>query len=248
VRPIHEQAARGFARAGTGEYEAGRPGYPAEAVRWLADALGLRPGRRVLDLAAGTGKLTRLLVPTGADVVAVEPVREMRAGLPDAVEALDGTAQAIPLGDGTVDAVTIAQALHWFAGDDAFAEIHRVLRPAGRLGLIWNAMDETVPWVGAVAGVVHARAGDAPRYATSPWRERLEATGRFGPLHEATFRQAPEMDRERLAARVTSISYISALGDAERAEVLAEVMRIVADLPERFPLPYRIDAFWAQAR
>lgn len=247
MTPVHDRAARGFARAGTGDYEAGRPGYPAEAVEWLADALGLRPGRRVLDLAAGTGKLTRALLPTGAEVIAVEPVAEMRARLPADAQALDGTAQAIPLPDGSADSVTVAQALHWFADDEALTEIHRVLASGGRLGLIWNAMDESVPWVGAVQEVVHRHAVGVPRYGTSPWREVLERSGRFGPLNEATFRQAPEIDRAVLAARVASTSYIAALDDDARSAVLAEVERIVAGLPERFPLPYRVDAFWAAA-
>ena len=101
-------------------------------MRLLVDALAIGPGRDVLDLAAGTGKLTRLLVPTGAHVVAVEPVPAMRALLTD-VDALDGTAEAIPLPDASVDAVTVGQAFHWFDPPTALAEIDRVLRPGGRL-------------------------------------------------------------------------------------------------------------------
>ena len=124
---IHPTAAAGFS-LGAAAYERGRPGYPAEAIGWLAEQLGLRAGRTVLDLAAGTGKLTRALVETGAEVVAVEPVDEMRAQLEAAVpaaRALAGTAEEIPLADGAVDAVTVAQAFHWFDRDAAFTEIHR---------------------------------------------------------------------------------------------------------------------------
>ena len=98
----------------------------------LAERLRLGPGRTVVDLAAGTGKLTRELVRTGAEVIAVEPLAEMRAELPPEATALEGTAEAIPLGDGSADAVTVAQAFHWFDAEPALAEIHRVLRPERR--------------------------------------------------------------------------------------------------------------------
>ena len=127
-------------------YDRARPGYPDEAVRWL---VGDAP-RRVLDLAAGTGKLTRSLVAAGHDVVAVEPAEEMLAHLRAAVpaaEALVGTAEAIPLPDASVDAVTVAQAFHWFDPPAALREIARVLRPDGALGLVWNTRDEREPWV-----------------------------------------------------------------------------------------------------
>ena len=104
-------------------YERARPEYPAEAVDWIAAKLDLRPGRTVLDLGAGTGKLTRALIPTGARVIAVEPGDAMRAELERAVPsalALRGSAEAIPLGDNTVDAITVGQAFHWFRHDERF--------------------------------------------------------------------------------------------------------------------------------
>ena len=137
---IHEAAAVGFAR-GADAYERGRPEYPADAL----EPLRLSPDLTVLDLAAGTGKLTRPLAASGARVIAVEPVAEMRAALPSSVETLDGTAESIPLGDGSVDLVTVGQAFHWFDGDAALAEIHRVLRPGGRLALVWNRRVEDAP-------------------------------------------------------------------------------------------------------
>jgi SAM-dependent methyltransferase len=128
---VHRSASRGFARASEA-YERGRPGYPPEAVARLARELELRPGRVVLDLAAGTGKLTAHLVGTGAELVAVEPVAEMRAVIERAlpgVAAYAGTAEEIPLETNSVDAVTVAQAFHWFSGEEALVEIHRVVRP-----------------------------------------------------------------------------------------------------------------------
>ena len=140
---IHPTAQAGFTAAAE-VYERARPGYPDEAVAWVAERLGIGPGRDVLDLAAGTGKLTRQLVPLGARIVAVEPIDAMRAELEravPAVEALAGTAEAIPLADASVDAVTCAQAFHWFRPDEAAREIRRVLRPGGGLALLWNVRD-----------------------------------------------------------------------------------------------------------
>lgn len=130
------------------QYERARPEYADEAVDWLVAELDLEPGSRVLDLAAGTGKLTRQLVRRGLDVIAVEPSDEMRAVLERVVpeaEALAGAAEAIPLPDGSVDAVTVGQAFHWFEPKEAFAEMRRVLRPGGGIALLWNRWDEEDP-------------------------------------------------------------------------------------------------------
>ncbi|KDE98713.1 SAM-dependent methlyltransferase [Mycolicibacterium aromaticivorans JS19b1 = JCM 16368] len=144
-------------------YERGRPSYPPEAIDWL-----LPPDARdVLDLGAGTGKLTTRLVERGLDVVAVDPLAEMlellSSALPD-TPALLGTAEQIPLPDNSVDAVLVAQAWHWFDPEQAVAEVARVLRPGGRLGLVWNARDERMGWVkdlGRIIGHENAQFNDA---------------------------------------------------------------------------------------
>ncbi len=190
---LHEAAAQGFPGAAA-SYEAGRPTYPPQAVARLARELHLGTGRAVLDLAAGTGKLTALLVGTGACVVAVEPVAEMRAVLEAAlpgVRALPGTAEAIPLGSGTVDAVTVGQAFHWFRGDEALREIHRVLRPGGGLGLLWNVRDTSVPWVARLSELMEPHRRDAPAYRSGAWREAFERTTLFGRLGHADGRARP---------------------------------------------------------
>ena len=154
--PVHEVAERGFGRA-AGEYERGRPGYPPEAVEFLVRELALAPGRTVLDVGAGTGKLTRLLQPSGARVLALEPVAGMREQLLAAVpgvELVGGTAEAIELPDEAVQAVTSATAFHWFDTEPALREFHRVLVPGGRLALLWNARDESVDWVADIAALV----------------------------------------------------------------------------------------------
>ncbi len=187
---IHRAAAQGYgAEADT--YVTGRPDYPAAVTGWLAADLGLGPGRRVLDLGSGTGKFLPILRATGASVVAVEPVDAMRARIAGAhpeVEALAGTAEAIPLDAASLDAVVCAQSFHWFATAAALTEIARVLRPGGRLGLIWNVRDETVPWVAALSRITDPHEGGAPRYRT----------GVAGPVSRAGFRAAA---RAALAAR-----------------------------------------------
>ena len=250
---IHESAARGFARAAE-EYERGRPLHSPAAVARLVRELAIRPRTRVLDLAAGTGKLTRRLVETGAFVVAVEPVDEMRAALaaslPEA-EALAGTAEAIPLTDSSVDAVTVGQAFHWFDGDAALAEIHRVLRPQGRLGLVWNARDEGVRWVAALTEIMEPYRGDAPAYRTGSWRSAFERADLFTPLENARFRLEHELDADGVVARVLSVSFIAALPDDERMQVAARVRELLAGDPatrgrDRVAIPYRTDVFWCE--
>lgn len=171
---VHESAAVGFARSADA-YERARPEYPDGAMAWLAGRLGLRRGVTVLDLAAGTGKLTRRLLETGATVVAVEPVAEMRAGLSADATVLDGVAEAIPLGDATADAVTVGQAFHWFDGDRALREIHRVLRPRGNLALVWNRRELDDPVQAAIQALLAPYRYGTPAHASDAWRGCLPA-------------------------------------------------------------------------
>jgi ubiquinone/menaquinone biosynthesis C-methylase UbiE len=230
VSPVDRSAAIGFGRAAA-DYERGRPGYPPAAIELLAEQLGLSGGRgpiRVVDLAAGTGKLTRALDGRGWRVVAVEPVPEMRAQLRTAVpgvEALDGTAERLPFADGSVDAVLVAQAFHWFDVEAAAAEIARVLVPGGGLGVLRNSWDRSVAWVSEVQSLIDGRRPRPSRI--DGWRERLEQTGRFSALSENVIRHVVESDREALMARVCSISFIAMLAAAEREQLLLEVTRVL---------------------
>jgi SAM-dependent methyltransferase len=216
--------------------------------------LRIGPGRRVLDLAAGTGKLTRMLAKTGAEVVAVEPVDEMRARLTRSlpgVKALDGTAEAIPLPDRSVDAVTVGQAFHWFDGDSALGEIHRVLRPHGRLGLIWNVKDESVDWVRRLGEIFEPYRGDSPKVALGLWKEAFERTHLFTPLERARFAFVHETDVATVIARVTSISFVAALPDEEVERIVVQVRELLATHPETrgrkiFPMRYRTGVYWCE--
>jgi ubiquinone/menaquinone biosynthesis C-methylase UbiE len=237
---VHETARRGFASA-AGLYEESRPTYPDEAVRWLAGELELCPGRTVVDLAAGTGKLTRLLTPTGATVIAIEPIDEMRDALArttPAADARSGAAERTGLPDASVDAVTVAQAFHWFDGPAALAEIHRVLRPAGRLALVWNIRDLNDPVQHAVDRLFAPYRGDTPSHRSGRWRTALDETTLFKTTRKREFPNVQMLDAETLVQRVASTSFIAELPGSERQRVLDRAREIAAGLHDRFPFPY----------
>ena len=249
---IPSAAADGFS-AGADDYERGRPSYPADAVALLCEELGIGPGARVLDLAAGTGKLTRLLAPTGAEIVAVEPVSEMRRRLrqhvPQAL-VLDGTAERIPVPDGSVDAVTVAQAFHWFDAEVALKEIAWVLRPGGGLGLIWNERDTREPWVEDLSRLIRwdERGEHRVPYTTEvDWAGRIDGMDTpFAPVqrYDTTYRQP--MDPDTLVARVLSTSYIASQPIEERDRIAAAVRDLVAPLGDTFELPYQTVVYWTR--
>jgi SAM-dependent methyltransferase len=167
---IHRAASEGFSRE-VSSYTRGRPGYPDELLRWLRGQLRLDGDRTVVELGAGTGKFTQLLLQTGAELIAIEPVEAMREKLKrnlPGVKAMAGTAQAIPLKDRVANAVVCAQAFHWFATREALAQIHRVLKPGGYLGLIWNVRDESVDWVAAITEIISPYEGDARAFTPVP--------------------------------------------------------------------------------
>jgi SAM-dependent methyltransferase len=235
---IHRAAATGFARAADA-YQRGRPGYPADALALLAERLDLRAGRTVLDLAAGTGALTRPLLETGAEVIAVEPVAEMRAALPEGARALAGTAEAIPLDAPSVDAVTVAQAFHWFDAEAALAEIHRVLRPGGTLAIVWNRRIDDDPVNRAIAEIIEPHRADTPTHRGDHWRAAFDRTELFGPLELHVFANEQRLDADGLEARVTSISFIASLPDDERAPVVDAARALAANGP--VTVPYRTE-------
>src|SRR5512138_1600672 len=185
--PLHE-AARGF-DAAAGVYERARPEYPRAAVDAAFAALRLAPGARLLDLGAGTGKFSRLAAARGARVLALDTSDAMIRLAAGAAGVLPvrAAAEAIPAGDAAFDGATAASAFHWFDGPRALAEIHRVLRPGARLVLLWNARDDSVPWVARFTAVVNRTEGSAPRYRRGDWRRAFDAAP-FGPLDEAHFR------------------------------------------------------------
>lgn len=200
-----------------GAYERGRPGYPSDAVRWM---VGDAPVD-VVDLGAGTGKLTRALVALGHRVVAVEPLDEMRARLETAVpgaRAVAGKAESMPLADASADVVTSAQAFHWFDHDDALPEIARVLRPEGRLGLVWNSRDDRDPWMARLSAIIGNES-----IQESDVVPILDGSGLFRWVETKRFAFEQILDRAGLLDLVLSRSYLARLPPEDREPVLAAV-------------------------
>jgi ubiquinone/menaquinone biosynthesis C-methylase UbiE len=234
----------GFERA-SHEYERGRPGYPADAVAFIVETAGLGAGRTVVDLAAGTGKLTRELVGSGASVIAVEPLDAMRARLVEllpGVVAVRATAEATGLATASADAVTVAQAFHWFAGEDALSEIQRVLRPGGLLFLLWNRRDVGNPVQAAIGRLTAPHIGAAPSYGSGQWQEVMTATTRFEAVAEHHSGITQELDRQGIVDRVGSTSYIANLSDEVRLPLLEEIAALVP-AAGTVSLPYLADAY-----
>jgi SAM-dependent methyltransferase len=236
---VHPVAAAGFASAAD-IYERARPSYPQDAIDWLVSQTELRPGRTVVDLGAGTGKLTRLLLPTEARVVAVEPIAEMRAHIAGA-EVMDGTAEAIPLPDSFADVVTVAQAFHWFDHDRALPEIHRVLRKDGSLVLVWNMRDLDDPVQRGVEDLLQAVRNEVPGQVTGTWREPLARSPLFGPPTVGRFAYEQLFTTDDLCERVASTSFVAALPPVDREELFVRIRALTHGVAEPFPFPYKTE-------
>jgi SAM-dependent methyltransferase len=222
-----------------GPYARTRPGYPEESLDWLAATAGLAPGSRVLDLGAGTGKLTASLADRGYVVVAVEPLPGMRAQLEldlPAVAALAGSAEQIPLADGSVDAVSVAQAFHWFEPRAALSEIARVLVPGGSFALVWNLWDVDDPPQAALDRIVSPLETGRIRHLTTAnhpygrWPAVLAVDVRFGDPRQARFSHTVELGADEVAERVASMSQVQSAPPAERDAAIARARELVAGM------------------
>jgi SAM-dependent methyltransferase len=243
LHPLAQQFA-GVADA----YDRGRPGYPPEAITIAAREFELHARDRVADLGAGTGKLTTALLDAGLDVVAVEPLEEMRARLPDVVEVVAATAEDLPFADGSLAAAFSADAFHWFDADAAAAELFRVLRPRGGVALLWHlpAWSSDPPqWVLRLGALLDRLRTDHPGFSGDQGRGGFDRHGGFEPFTRESVRFTFPTDRERLLANVESISYIAA--HRERDRVLDEVRDILRDV-EPHEAPLRTDIWLTRRR
>jgi len=248
---IHPTAHQGYSEAAQ-TYAQGRPDYPPEILPWLTDTLSITANKNAVDLGAGTGKFTKLLAQTGANIIAIEPVEAMRAqltlSLPD-VQTLPGTADAIPLDTASADAVLCAQSFHWFATEAVLQEIHRVLKPSGKLGLIWNVRDESVDWVVAITEIITPYEGSAPRFYKGDWR--IPFNGRyFTPLEQTNFTyEHVGTPQQVILDRCLSVSFIAALPDDEKTIIANKLQTLIASHPalrqkDTISLPHRTEAYW----
>jgi SAM-dependent methyltransferase len=212
-------------------YERGRPEYPPAAVGALAAELGLAPGARVLDLAAGTGKLTRALLALGLDVVAVEPLAELReklAGIAGPERVQEGVAEDIPLPDDSVAAVTVADGFHWFDHSRALPEIRRVLAPGGGLAVLTMLPDwEGASWAHELGTLIQRARPEHPYFDGPEWRESVRAAGGWSEPWQVTVIGQQPADPEGIPDYIASMSWIAALPDEERIAFLAEVAGLV---------------------
>jgi SAM-dependent methyltransferase len=221
-------------------YERYRPDYPEAALRWAAEQLGLKDGARVLDVGAGTGKLSRGLVALGFEVVAVEPggpmLEQLRQAVPGA-EALEAPAEAIPLPDASVDGAFAAQAFHWFDRERALPELHRIVRPGGGLALLWNWWDERDP--------LQAELGELVGYAGhKPFRDdELPGEPWFRELGRTVVETAQTSSPEELVAYLRTSSMFLTMEPSECERRLGEVHAVALRHGERFSLPSLTYAF-----
>jgi ubiquinone/menaquinone biosynthesis C-methylase UbiE len=227
-------------------YERGRPEYPTALLTWLESLAGLGKDSVVLDLGAGTGKFTRGLLRSGARVIAVEPLENMRAELervlPD-VESLAGGAHAIPLADASCDLVTCAQSFHWFAETEAITEIARVLKPGGILLLVWNQRDLSDPLQALIETIQNEHhAPGIPTSRTGDWQKAMAATPLFEPLEEQHFAFTQATDHETALARALSTTSVARMDAKGRGMVFGQVAAIVPPGSTR-EVPFVADAY-----
>ncbi|WP_022890681.1 class I SAM-dependent methyltransferase [Agromyces italicus] len=238
--PGTRRSARSFGAAAS-VYHRARPGYPPEAVEWLVG-----DAKRVLDLGAGTGKLSEALVELDREVIAVDPVEEMLEELEIAVPGVPrilGTAEDIPIEGASVDAVVAGQAWHWFIPERAVPEIARVLRPGGVLGLIWNSRDTSVDWLREAGGIMHER-----HDASATFETYVQVGRPFGPIEEHTVAWSTRMTRAGFLDLVRSRSYFITASESEQAATLAALETLLATHPdlagaEELEVPYLTRCF-----
>lgn len=240
-KSIREERSRTFGEVAD-VYERTRPSYPDRATRWLANG----QVSRMLELGAGTGKLTAQLAERGHEVIATEPSSPMLERLVAALDvaAVRSGAEQLPFANSSFDVVVVAQAYHWFDTTKALPEIARVLRPGGLLSLVWNVRDESIPWTRKLTEIIGSE-DNSPREDI----DGIAASGFFEPPEHARFGFWQDLDLPGLLGLVRSRSYIAALGESERTEVMERVRELYDSYgrgPDGLRLRYRTTCYRAR--
>ena len=250
VNPV---AAQGFQQAAT-VYEQARPSYPDEVIDFIK-SLHEKPDV-IIDLGAGTGKLTRLLAPLGArEIIAIEPVEAMRENLktiPIITKIVDGTAEHIPFEDNSIDMIISAQAFHWFANHQALAEFNRVLKSNGLLVLLWNIDDSSKKeWAKNISEYIDSfRPNKTPRYKEMVWKEAFNNQNYFSPLQHKEFPNTRRITRDLALNRILSTSFVAALPPEQQKKLIDDVKKRLENYDEirdmkEFDMEYRTDVYWS---
>lgn len=230
---VHDAAARGYQRAAD-TYVRGRPDYPDASLDWLTGVLVVGHETKVLELGAGTGKFTKLLARTGAVLTALDPVPEMLTALAQEMpgaQTINAQAEAIPMEDASVDVVICAQCFHWFANEQALSEIKRVLKPGGRLGLIWNRRDQRTEWVAALTEIMRPYEGDAPRHDKGDWKKLFPTDG-LTPLEVMELPHGHTGPADQVIIdRIMSVSFVAAQSPEDQLKIEAAMRDLIAATP-----------------
>lgn len=254
TQSLHPAAQKGFS-LGAELYQQVRPSYPQEIAFWLQDRLKIDETSTVVDLGSGTGKFLPYLNQTQANVIAVEPVAAMLQQLQQAhpqVESVQAFSHQLPFSSVSIDAVICAQSFHWFANIETLTEIHRVLKPAGQLGLVWNQRDTNVNWVKALADEIAPLEGDTPRYHSEQWKKVFEQQTLFKLIELNTFRLLHHGTVEQVVSnRLLSTSFIAAMPEIEQQRLKVKFEQIVFDFTgltaqDQIDFPYTTYAYQFQ--
>ena len=254
TQSLHPSAQKGFS-LGAELYQQVRPSYPPEIVVWLQDQLKVGENSTVIDLGSGTGKFLPFLLQTQAKVIAVEPVTAMREHLEqryNTVECLQTSSDQLLVKDESINAIICAQSFHWFSNIETLTEMHRVLKPSGHLGLIWNQRDINVDWVQALADEIAPFEGDTPRYHSEKWKQVFEQQQLFQFNGLQTFQLKHTGTVEQVVSkRLLSTSFIAAMPEHQQQQLKARFEQIVFDFTgqtaqDQIDFPYTTFAYHFQ--
>lgn len=249
--PVHPTAASGF-ETGAPVYRQGRPDYPAKTQAWLADILGINASSTVIDLGSGTGKFLPQLLSLTTQIHAVEPsngmLEQLRQQFPQ-VNAHQASAPSLPFADHSIDVVICAQSFHWFANQQSLDEIARVLKPNGKLGLIWNSRDDSVDWVARMVQLINTYENDTPRHQSGEWKKVLEDSI-FRLKDQTIFHHEHQGSiQDVIINRALSTSFIAQLDENQQHHFLDELKILLFsdikldDKEAIIRVPYRTHAY-----